>query len=333
MYCHKGVTTSLFCVSQHFHHHHLSPSFTVHTAIKVVVVCCYNLTLSLDQPTEMDCFGDDSSSDEEEDVLQRDESCGVCSFHSNTEASLLMHVRNTPNLKGANDFLMAVDAFCMSRHWMMHIGPDKGAILKQILNDAINAKATTSANFVAVELGTYCGYASILLANEFRHASTSLNCHWYTAEIERSYAAIAKEMIQLSGMDDVVSVHQITFDGHDTNIVEVISDALKTKECAEVKPKIDFLFIDHDKDSYKSDLCKFEAAGLIAKGTRVVADNVIFAQIQDYIEYVQERQKEGIVQTRTMPCRVEYCGVDDNETDDVQKYQDGIEVTDYLQDP
>mmetsp|Transcript_20237 Transcript_20237/g.28917 ORF Transcript_20237/g.28917 Transcript_20237/m.28917 type:complete len:285 (+) Transcript_20237:81-935(+) len=284
----------------------------------------------------MDCFGDDSSSDEEEDALQRDESCGVCSFHSNTEASLLMHVRNTPNLQGANDLLMAVDAFCMSRHWMMHVGPDKGSILKQILNDTINAKASAvasnKANFVAVELGTYCGYASILLASEFRHASTSLNCHWYTAEIERSYASIAKEMVQLSGMDDVVSVHQITFDGHDTNVVEVISDALKTEDCAEGKPKIDFLFIDHDKDAYKSDLCKFEASGLIGKGTKVVADNVIFAQIQDYIEYVQQRQKEGIVQTKTIPCRVEYCGLDGNEADE-QKYKDGIEVTDYLLDP
>lgn len=218
----------------------------------------------------------------------------------------------------------------------MHIGPEKGVLLKQILHDTIRAKTSAAvelgtSNFVAVELGTYCGYSSILMANEFRNASTSLNCHWYTAEIERSYAEIAKEMIQLSGMDDVVSVHQITFNGHDTDVVEMISDAIKSKECAEAKPVIDFLFIDHDKDSYKSDLCKFEQSGLIGKGTRVVADNVIFAQIQDYIDYVSCRQKEGIVQTKNLPCRVEYCG--ENGTDGQQQYQDGIEVTDYLLDP
>ena len=282
----------------------------------------------------MDCFGD-SSSDEEEDVLQRDESCGVCSFHSNTEASLLTSVRNTPNLHGANDVLQAIDAFCMSRHWMMHVGPDKGLLLKRILHDAMNEKASAAVNntpFVAVELGSYCGYSSILLANEFRHGSTSLHCHWYTAEIERSYAAIAKEVIQISGMDDVVSVHQITYDGHETNVVEVIGDALKSEDRAETKPMIDFLFIDHDKDAYKSDLCKFESSGLICKGTKVVADNVIFAHIQDYIDYVQERQKKGVVQTKTIPCHVEYCGVNSDETDGKQ-YQDGIEVTDYLRDP
>lgn len=287
----------------------------------------------------MDCFGDSSSDEEEDVVLQRDEACGVFSFHANTEASLLMHVRNTPNLHGANDVLMTIDKFCMSRHWMMHVGPKKGLLLKKMLHDAISAKTTAAANktaadvfapnFVAVELGTYCGYASILLANEFRHASTSLNCHWYTAEIERSYAAIAKEIIQISGMDDVVSVHQITFNGHDTNVVEVISDALTSDECAEAKPMIDLLFIDHDKDAYKSDLRKLEESGLIRKGTKVVADNVIFAQIQDYIDYMQERQKKGIVRTKTIPCLVEYCGVND----DGQQYQDGIEVTDYLLDP
>lgn len=273
----------------------------------------------------MDCFGDSSSDDDEEDVLQRDASCGVCSFHSNTEASLLTHVRNAPNIHGPIDVLHSVDAFCNQRHWMMHIGPEKGVILKRVLNDAMNQKAATlnyadaSFYFNCVELGTYCGYSSILMANEFRHASASMNCHWYTAEIEREYFTIAKEMIKMAGMDDVVSVHQISFDGHETNVVEVISNALKNKEHAETtKPVIDFLFIDHDKDAYKSDLIKFEKSGLIGKGTKVVADNVVFAQIQDYIQYVQDRQEEGILQTTTLKCRVEYCGENMND------YEDGI---------
>lgn len=271
----------------------------------------------------MDCFGDSSADEEEEDALQqRDASCGVCSFHSNTEASLLTHVRNAPNIQGPIDVLQSVDAFCNQRHWMMHIGPEKGVILKRVLNDAMNQKATTlnnaDASFNCVELGTYCGYSSIVMANEFRNASASLDCHWYTAEIEREYFTIAKELIKMAKMDDVVSVHQISFDGHETNVVEVISNALKKKDAETTKPVIDFLFIDHDKDAYKSDLIKFEQSGLIGKGTKVVADNVVFAQIQDYIQYVQDRQEEGIVQTTTLKCRVEYCGESMNE------YEDGI---------
>ena len=284
----------------------------------------------------MDCFGD-SSSDEEEEVIRRDESCGVCSFHSNTESSLLMHVRNSNLNNGTEGVLMAIDDFCIKRHWMMHVGPEKGLLLKQFLRDAMNQKASANANgasFVAVELGTYCGYSSILMASEFRASSTSLNCHWYTTEIERSYATIAREMIQLGKMDDIVSVHQITFDGHDTNVVEVVRDALKGDDSARVQPMIDFLFIDHDKDAYTQDLRKFEQSGLIGKGTTVVADNVIFAGIQDYIDYAQEKQIEGIVWTRTIPCCVEYSGTNVNVSElERKKYQDGIEVTVYLKNP
>lgn len=92
----------------------------------------------------MECFGD--SSDEEElgnnITTTRDESGnGICCFHPNTEASLLAHVRNnlqTTDItddnnidieQRADDVLNAIDTFCMSRHWMMHIGPEKLVVL------------------------------------------------------------------------------------------------------------------------------------------------------------------------------------------------------------
>ena len=81
----------------------------------------------------------------------------------------------------------------------------------------------------------------------------------------------------------------------------------KTKH-EQQSPTIDFLFIDHDKDSYKSDLCKLEDSGMIRRGTKVVADNVLFAGIDDYMKYVQQRKEEGIVSTRTITCHVEYSG-------------------------
>jgi len=97
---------------------------------------------------------------------------------------------------------------------------------------------------------------------------------------------------------------------------------------------IDFLFIDHDKDAYKSDLCKLEASGMICRGTKVVADNVLFACIDDYMGYVQQREKEGIVKTRTIPCHVEYSGDSNVQLGEhLQPYQDGVEITDYLRDP
>lgn len=311
----------------------------------------------------MDCFGDSSDDEEGGDApaIMRDESCGVLAFHPNTEAALLTHVRNSlphttsssasssldsleAKLQRSDHVLHAIDEFCMSRHWMMHVGPEKGEIILQALRDAMNEKMKRSSllksdvPFVAVELGTYCGYASVLMGRAMREMKPdAMNCHLYTTEINRQYAEIATGIIQLAGMGDAVSVHEISFDGHDTNVVSVVSDALRSKSNSQINdqaPVIDFLFIDHDKDSYKSDLCKLEASGMICSGTKVVADNVLFASIDDYVNYVQQRQKEGIVKTRTIPCLVEYCGGDNVQLgEDSNLYQDGVEITDYLQDP
>lgn len=303
----------------------------------------------------MECFGDSSDDEigENEMVIKRDESCGICSFHPNTEASLLTHVRNSikpltspvsPSAldKRTGDVLEAVDSFCTSRHWMMHVGPEKGDILLDSLRDAIDEKAKRSppesdAPFVAVELGTYCGYASILMGRAFRAAEpAAVDCHLHTAEIDRGYVEIASEMIGMSGLEDLVSVLQISYDGHDTDVVSVVGKSLRGGDDSKRGDRtaaIDFLFIDHDKDAYKSDLCKLEASGMIRRGTKVVADNVLFACIDDYMRYVQRRKAEGIVETRTIPCHVEYSGGGDVQAGEAQLHRDGIEITDYLQDP
>lgn len=79
----------------------------------------------------MECFGDSSDEDEEShhdtSAIKRDASCGVLSFHANTEASLLTHVRNTlktaapgnDTMQRSSDVLRAIDDFCMARHWQV----------------------------------------------------------------------------------------------------------------------------------------------------------------------------------------------------------------------
>jgi len=211
----------------------------------------------------------------------------------------------------------------------------RGNILIGALEESIRRHVSSPSKkerpFVAVELGTYCGYSSILMGKAMYKAKqqyTSLNCHLFTTEIHREYYEIATEMIQLTnGMDGIISVHQTSFDGHGTDMVDVIRSALEEHHNSQQQQQqLDFLFIDHDKDSYKSDLCKLEESGM-TEGTKVVADNVLFACIDDYVNYVQQRMKEGIVETRTVKCKVEYSG------DDKDNNEDGVEITDYLQDP
>lgn len=266
----------------------------------------------------MDCFGSESE-EESCEPAKRDDSCGICSFHPHTESSLLTHVRNSVRVLQLNDLnkvqraervLGSIDEFCMIRHWMMNIGPEKGVIITTTLKESIDVKLSSHASnhsFVLVELGSYCGYSSILMAKEcIATYGNKLNLKLITLDINPEYITVANEMIKLSGLDGVISLLEVSFNGHDTNLVDILQKELILSEL----DTIDVLFIDHDKDSYKTDLMKLETSGLIRRGTRVVADNVIFAKIDDYLKFVQERQQDGVVTTKTVECNVEYSNVD-----------------------
>jgi hypothetical protein len=120
------------------------------------------------------CFGDEENDPEKEDhriIIDRDHSCGVLSFHRHTERALLAYVQNYCSASSTiHDILSAVDEFCTKRHWMMHIGPDKGRIVRDILQEEIvrflqreNQISGENSTFHCVELGTYCGYSSIII--------------------------------------------------------------------------------------------------------------------------------------------------------------------------
>jgi catechol O-methyltransferase len=49
----------------------------------------------------------------------------------------------------------------------------------------------------------------------------------------------------------------------------------------------DFIFIDHDKEDYLLDFKLLENAGLIKRGTMIVADNIIYPGVPDYVNYVR----------------------------------------------
>ena len=71
--------------------------------------------------------------------------------------------------------------------------------------------------------------------------STGWNCHLFTTKINEESSKTATERI--SQMEDLISVHEISYDGHDTDIVATVSDAMSnTREIAMATP-IDFLFI------------------------------------------------------------------------------------------
>ncbi|OEU08817.1 hypothetical protein FRACYDRAFT_196067 [Fragilariopsis cylindrus CCMP1102] len=267
-------------------------------------------------------------------------------------------------IEKADKLLEIIDSYCLNRYWMMHIGPEKGNLIRSFIVDCLQKKKNsredsdnTVVNFV--ELGTYCGYSSIFIAktilehyyynnsDDDDQATTatidddSFSFQIYSVEVVEQFAKVAKEMIQLASMDQYVTV--ITIDPE--------SDG-------EDRSMIDFLFVDHDKSRYLSDLKELEVTGMIKKGTYVAADNVIFAEIQDYRQYMSKLSDEGIVTTRLEDSLVEFCqpellsstcgsagddnnnnnsndGDDPSTTTPITKdmLRDGIEFSVYTRDP
>ena len=317
----------------------------------------------------------------------------MLSYHAGTEVSMLAHVRNAvadlalPSSAedssalewegSAADLasaavLAAVDEFCQSRHWMMHVGPEKGRIVTQVLRDAIREQAESC---ICAEFGTYCGYSSVLLGRTLREeaaamaaSGTNLQCQLYTVEVNPAYFKISRELIRLARLQDTITLVEIPVE---INVMEtedaaagIVSNRIWADEAksrreqqeqdeqrdglAPSLPKIDFLLIDHDKDAYRTDLIRLEREGLIRGGSVVVADNVVFAQIDDYRQYCQSLEKKGIVTTELVMTQIEYADEETSEDDgskgndgsgsdadgaEDDLFRDGIEITHYKRNP
>lgn len=282
-------------------------------------------------------------------LVNRDEECGIKSFHAKTEASLLSHVSNvlraSPTSQAAAEtVLSAIDEFCYTRHWMMHIGPEKGndILIQKGLDRSLATYLSDDTrrddeDFVAVEMGTYCGYSSILLGKRLQRAEKDhgIKVHLFTVEVDPEHSKIATQMIQLAGLQDIVSVVLITdsiasCDNNSEND-ELTMDKLHRSILPEgICQSIRFLFLDHEKTMYLPSLLSFQRCNLLHKRSMVVADNVIFLDIYDYIVHVKNLEKQGLVRTETFVSKVEYWTEKELTEHGEEALRDGVEITSFL---
>lgn len=150
----------------------------------------------------------------------------------------------------------------------MNVGVSKGAIVTELIAEA---KPSTM-----VELGGYVAYSTILFADALRRASGP-KARYFSLERNPEFAAVVASLADLAGLRDVVTV------------VVGSSDASLARLNAEGTLKtIDFMFLDHYKPAYTSDLKLCEELNMIVPGRTVLAaDNVITPGNPPYLEYVR----------------------------------------------
>jgi catechol O-methyltransferase len=182
-----------------------------------------------------------------------------------------------------------------------------------------------------VELGTYCGYSSILLAKTLRDLSVSF--HIFSVEVDPQHAQVARELIRLCSLQDHISVLLLHPDETTlekllkAKIISALPTSTRTSSHNNnTRVTIDLLFIDHDKDLYLADLRHLEEAGLVRKGCFVAADNVLFAKIDEYRDYMKELAEQGTVETKLVESQLEYSEPDSHGLDEAKKQllRDGV---------
>ncbi|KAF2477882.1 S-adenosyl-L-methionine-dependent methyltransferase [Lindgomyces ingoldianus] len=198
---------------------------------------------------------------------------GYSEWKGGRERALLAYIKQHSEFAQMHDspskVLKAMDDFASQEDFLINIGSDKGRIVADLL--------TENKPKVLVELGGYVGYSAILFADQMRRsAGTDRPPRLWSLEFEPEFAAIAKELIAIAGLTEVVTV-----------VTGPADESLRNLKADGELEHIDFLFIDHVEDLYEQDLKVCEELGLLKTGSVVVADNVVRPGAPKYREYVR----------------------------------------------
>jgi predicted O-methyltransferase YrrM len=133
---------------------------------------------------------------------------------------------------------------------------------------------------IILEYGTYVGNSALGWGASLRelHGRDATGIHVYGFEMDPEKAIIARDVIKLAGLDDIVTV-----------IMAAGADGLKQLvDEGKVSPgQVDMVLLDHWKEVYLSDLMLCEELDVLHKGSLILADNTDFPGAPDYVEYVK----------------------------------------------
>ena len=201
------------------------------------------------------------------------------------EAAAVDYVLKHARAGDVDDVLATIDRFAYEKSMLINVGDEKGVLL-----DAAVRRADPK---LALELGTYCGYGALRIARSAPGAKV------YSVELAEANAANARQIWAHAGVADRVTcvVGTIADGGHTL-------DALAAEHGFDVGA-LDFVFLDHDKNAYLSDLQSILDRRWLRTGAIAVADNVKVPGAPKYRKYMREQQGK-LWQTTEHKAHLEY---------------------------
>jgi catechol O-methyltransferase len=187
------------------------------------------------------------------------------------EEALANHVTAHAREGDMDDVIRVIDDFCYRRSVLMNVGDEKGEILDHAVREVQPQRL--------LELGTYCGYSALRMARVMPEQARLCSI-----EFSQANADIARRIWDHAGLGGQVSV-----------LVGTLGDGGQTIARLEAEDgftagALDFVFIDHDKRAYLTDLQRVLSQGWLHPGSVVVADNVKFPGAPKYRAYMNEQE-------------------------------------------
>ena len=232
----------------------------------------------------------------------------------------LMKIQGKPK-----EVLKLIESKAIELRLFMNIGPAKG---KVVVDQIRKLKPK-----IMIELGGYVGYSAILFAKEL---VGDPEAKYYSFEVNEYYAGIANRFIQLAGLSNKIEII----------LGKASKNLIQFKERIQQNDKfraIDFVFIDHWKDMYVPDIRVLETLNLIAPGTIIAADNILYPGVPGYVKYVQgspEYKKYHNIRVKNVNGKeytgrwnILYASYTVSVVNPVTKHKDAVEITiciDYL---
>jgi catechol O-methyltransferase len=191
--------------------------------------------------------------------------------------SVLNYVFKNAKQDNPQSVLNTIDSFVSETGtFLMNVGPEKGKLLAETIKD--HKPLNT------LELGSFLGYSAIIIAMFLPEAGSLVS-----VDHDKDSVAVSKEIVKYAGLENKVHFINSTSD-----------EAINA-----LKESFDFIFIDHEKNRYYSDLLLMEDLNLINKGGIVFADNVgIFEdKMKDYFSHVRD---SGAYTSKNIGAHLEY---------------------------
>ena len=191
--------------------------------------------------------------------------------------SVLNYVFKNAKQDDPQSVLNTIDSFVSETGtFLMNVGPEKGKLLAETIKD--HKPLNT------LELGSFLGYSAIIIAMFLPEAGSLVS-----VDHDKDSVAASKEIVKYAGLENKVHFINSTSD-----------EAINA-----LKEPFDFIFIDHEKNRYYSDLLLMENLNLINKGGIVFADNVgIFEdKMKDYFSHVRD---SGAYTSKNIGAHLEY---------------------------